>query len=436
MSMISDQRRQEEEFALSAWMAPAEARVRQQALPAPRPEAAPERPAERPAERAPESPAYPERPERRGRSQSARHRHPRARAVLVALVVLLLLNGVVLLNRKTLDARSDTYEGLARVDACEALGRTPDVVYLGSSRTVYGIDPVVVDGTASVQTGQQVLSCNAGAIGSTFEQDYYTLKRLIDDGQTPKVAIETLWEWNLNTNASRTAESASDHFAQVENLAQLSDLPQLETRFGSGAGDRLAQTTQFLAQNLVPLYGDRIGILRTLCGPVLAGPCGENVSALDPQTETVYTLAHKQGWIPAPGGTLAQMTPSQVADHRAHDWSYMYGLLRNFQIGGIETTYLQKLLTLARAHHVQVALVASPLSQYFWGYFRGPTSWNSIMAYFQGIARQNGAAFYDESRASGYTDADFMDPQHLSPAGARQFSTWLAREVVTPMMGH
>lgn len=366
---------------------------------------------------------------RRGR------RSPRARALLLALVVLVLLNGLVLVYRRPLDARSDTYMGLARVDVCESLGH-PNVIYLGSSRTAYGIDASLVDANVRARTGQRVVSCNAGAIGSTFEQDYYTLKRLIEDGQTPKLVVETLWEWNLNVNSNRTAQHATDHFAQVENLADLGDLPRLSGRFANNqAGNRLSQTIQFLAQKLIPLYGDRIGILRTLCGPVLAGPCGVDVSALDPGTSSVYHLAHRQGWVPAPGPSLAQMSPAQITDKRAHDWTYMTDQEQHFEIGGIEPTYLQKLITLARQHGAQVALVAPPLSQYFWDYFKGPTSWSTIMAYWQRMATRNGATFYDLSRAQSYTAADFVDMQHLSPTGARQFSTWLARTVVAPAFG-
>lgn len=362
-------------------------------------------------------------------------RHPRFRATLITLVVVLLLNGLPLAFRRPLDARSDTYEGVARVDACESLGRAPDVLYLGSSRTVYGIDASLVDGTIHQRTGQGVLSCNAATIGSTFEQDYYTLKRMIDDGYAPKAVVETLWEWNLNMGSSRTAQVATDHWGQIENLARLSDLPQLGTRFDTNrAGNPLEQAISFVAQKTIPLYGERIGIFKTLCGPVTAGPCGENVSQLDGTTEHVYTIAHKQGWVPAPGPAIGQMTAAQVADRKVHDWPYMNGLLQRFQIGGVEPTYLDKLLTLAQQHHIQVALVSPPLSQYFWTYFHGPTSWQTITAYWQGIARAHGVAFYDESRDPGYSDLDFVDPQHLSPRGAKVFSNWLARSVVAPML--
>lgn len=364
-------------------------------------------------------------------------RAPRRRSYRIALsvlVVLLLLNGLAFVFRRPLQARSDTYHAVARVDACENLGRTPDVVYLGSSRTVYGIDAPLVDSTLRGQSDRGVLSCNAGAIGSTFEQDYYTLKRLIADGHAPKAAVETLWEWNINVNASRPAPDAADHFAQVEHLASLSDLPRLLPRFASNGWNPLQLAVGFVAEKTIPLYGERIGILKTLCGPVLAGPCGENVSRLDGATAHIYTTADRQGWIAAPEPSIAQLSRAKVAANRAHGWTYMRSQERNFQIGGLEISYLNQLLTLAARHHVRVALVVPPLSQYFWDYFSGPTSWAQVMAFWQGTARAHGAAFYDESRAPGYTDADFVDPQHLSSAGAHTFSRWLARAVVPPLV--
>src|SRR5258707_9902733 len=62
------------------------------------------------------------------------------------------------------------------------------------------------------------------------------------------------------------------------------------------------------------------------------------------------------------------------------------------------------------------------------------SDWQIFADYWRQFASAQGVALYDESHAPGYTDADFVDPQHLSPTGAAKFSSWLASTVVGPAL--
>jgi hypothetical protein len=356
---------------------------------------------------------------------------PRLPAAGIALIVVLLVNLALQLNARYWDAQSDGYWGLRRVRQCEALGRAPDALFLGSSRAMYGVNPAVVDATVAQGTGTHTLSCNAGILGSTIEQDYYTFKRMLEDGYTPRLLVENIWEQNLNVNAEVPADDKGDHIAQILRLADLDDAGALRAHF-TKSGDPDGKMRDFVADKTIPLYRDRAGLLWQLCGDLRAGPCDHASRPLDDNTISIYQRTTPQGWVPDTDATLGSRTPDQLAAKLAKDTTYFHSLLRNFVIGGHQPEYLARLLDLARSHGVRVVLITSPLHPSFFSYLDRPTDWALITGYLQNVAAAHGAAYYDESRAPGFTDDDFADQHHLSPMGATAFSAWLAAAVVGP----
>jgi hypothetical protein len=216
------------------------------------------------------TPLLPTRPLPSPPTHSRAHRW-RLRSVLVALALILVMNLGVQANRRAFDIQSDTHWGLRRIQTCESLGRAPDVLFLGSSRTVYTSDAALVDRIVQERTGKRSLSCNAGILGSTLEQDYYTFKRLVEDGFAPRLVVENLWEYNLNINANPTADAEDAALEQIQALADLGDVPALAQRSGAWWRDAPG-ALDFAAQKLIPLYGDRVGLLRAACGDLQRPP--------------------------------------------------------------------------------------------------------------------------------------------------------------------
>ena len=108
--------------------------------------------------------------------------------------------------------------------------------------------------------------------------------------------------------------------------------------------------------------------------------------------------------------------------------------LQRFQLMKGTPEYLSKLVALAHAHNVKVAMVVSPLHQLYRNLLT-PPQWQAIMAYWQTFANENDVALYNQSAATGYTDADFRDPHHLAVTGAEKFARWMALNVVAPELG-
>lgn len=372
------------------------------------------------------------------------HRHPwRMKGTLVALILFLLINIVVQIYRRPLVVLGDGFWALRRVQACESLGQVPDVLYLGSSRTFFGVSPHTVDDTLAADGGKRIVSCNVGALGSNFEEDYYTLKRMVEDGFVPKAVVENLWEYNINLGASLTAKSNQaqniaeadtqpNNLAQIMNLADLADTTDLNLQFSHVTAPNLSQS-EFLLRKLVPVYGARFGLLRLGCAGTKIGPCAASLPGMDDFSQMLYRSVDDRGWDADSLQTIADLTPAQQRDHVAYFHGSQHDV-QQFHIGGQQRPYLARLVALAKTHHIQVALVVSPVHPYFFSYFPHATDWAMIMQYWQAFALAQNVPFYNESQPVGYHDWDFLDPIHLSAAGAVKFSAWLARKVVAPLL--
>jgi hypothetical protein len=361
-------------------------------------------------------------------------------SLLVALVIVILANVALEFGRGNLDTLSDGYFGLQRIQQCESLGRVPDVIFAGSSRTVYGVSPQVVDATILNQTSQHVLSCNLATFGSTIDHDYFMLKKLIEDGYTPKVLVENAWEYTLNVKAAGSSDgrSAADRgsimFDEAPYLANLSDLSDVRQVFKNGSSATF-KTINFAASRLLPMYGDRYGILQALCNGTTIGPCSASLPGTDAVSTQRYLSADAYGFVPLVGQSLGSLTTAQYYRAGHGEYPQYTKNLQNFTVGGQQITYLKQLIALAQAHHVQVVLVTSPLDPVYFDYLPSPSVWDDVIApYWRKVAAESHITYYDESHATGYNDYDWWDPEHLDAAGAYVFSTWLATNVVEPRL--
>jgi len=360
----------------------------------------------------------------------------RWRSMVVALSIFLIANVVVQLNRNAVDAQSDGYYGMSRIQQCESLGRVPDVIYAGSSRTVYGVNPQLIDSLVQQQTGKSALGCSDATFGSTIDHDYYMFKKLIDDGYAPKVLVENAWEYTLNVHAigSKGAFSAADYgsltMAEAPWIANVSDVSDLRQKLKVGS----YSLKDFLIDRAIPVYGDRYGLLNILCQGSKIGPCAAPLPGVDALALRRYHESDKYGYVPLTGQSLADLDANGRANALRE---YSYGKnLNDFTIGGHQVGYLHQLIELAQAHHVTVVLVTSPMDSIFFTYLHPASDWQTkIVPYWESIAAQYHINYYDESQSPTFTDADFWDPEHLDVSGANKYSLWLAQTVIAPALG-
>jgi hypothetical protein len=362
------------------------------------------------------------------------HSHFAATAA-VTLLLLVLANAAVQVHRRFFDVLSSGGMGneydLLKVQECESLGRTPDVLLVGSSRAENGEAAPVVDQTLTDSTGARVLTCNIGMSGSTFESDYFAFKRMVKDGYVPRLVVENAFEYNINANGGADSYYPAIHHATW--LADASDVGAFRVPT-SGHPDDWAGGADFLAQKLIPIYGDRVGLLKAMCQQVQWGPCGERMEGVSWANRFFYLHDPYLGWHPLTDRNMAEQTADERQSIASELAFFRANYVQNFQLLHGPPEYLSKLVSLAHAYHVQVALVVTPLHTLY-RELLSPAQWQAIMAYWRTFSGENGVAFFDESQAAGYTDADFRDPHHLAATGAEKFARWMALNVVAPALG-
>jgi hypothetical protein len=185
---------------------------------------------------------------------------------------------------------------------------------------------------------------------------------------------------------------------------------------------------------LIPMYGDRVGLLKTMCQNVTWGPCGEPLDGVSWACRSCYLQDPNLGWHPLADPNMGEQTADERQNIASELDFFRSNYLQHFQLLKGPPVYLSKLVALARTHHVQVALVVTPLHALYRALL-SPVQWQAIMAYWRTFADENHVAFDDESEAAGYSDADFRDPHHLAVSGAEKFAKWMALNMIAPELG-
>ncbi len=325
----------------------------------------------------------------------------------------------------------DAWGALRQISACERRTKRPDVVIMGSSRAQAGIAPPVLDGELSARLGREFITCDLAVTTSVPLEDYYMLRRLLDDGVRPRLIIYATADFAFNTAVTETNVPVRDN---VEYLARLSDLPDLaRTHIADGTGSLLASSSWYLdfaAARLVRFYADRRGFEIALCRLTPRfGPCpgilpdDPTTVASPPTPLRAYPIDAAEGWYPLPEATALSLENSR--------WQYT-AWLAHYHVAPDALAYLGRLVALARAHGSGVVLLNTPILPQHLAFFPQLTDYVTYLTAIQQFAAQHQVPFYDEGL--GYDDDihDFADTNHLNYWGALAFTGWLGIHVVLP----
>jgi hypothetical protein len=96
---------------------------------------------------------------------------------------------------------------------------------------------------------------------------------------------------------------------------------------------------------------------------------------------------------------------------------------------------IQEIVRLAREHGTKVILVEMPMPSRHREVFYASPVWSQMRAYLQKLAAADGASYVAASDWV-HDDAKFEDATHLNEAGAKVFSSELARAVARLELGH
>ncbi len=339
--------------------------------------------------------------------------------------------------------------------------KPPDILIVGSSRALRGIDPAVLE-TALAAGGYPGLTAyNFGVNGATLQVVDSIVRRILPPQQLPKLLVLADGARALNSgrpDLTFSAIASSEGYRQLARGSFLIRTNQLESPTSpSGANNPVATATelvhnleqsqvkiqQLLSQKLVDGSAtyknrDRLkGFLRSIANPsapaVTASP---QTAASDKQTteNPQPTAAGQEAGDFQPNGFLPidiRFNPDTYFQKHAKVSGYYDSDYQDFKLTGEQTVALKNLIEFSKVRNINLVFVNMPLTEDYLDPVRKGYE-QEFRQYMQQLAAQTGLIFRDNSLLWPEARESFSDPSHLNRYGAVAVSKRLAQDPMIP----
>jgi hypothetical protein len=326
--------------------------------------------------------------------------------ITAALIVLVGQAG-----RLPIPARYRTYgdDAYAQVAAASrSSARTADVIIMGDSRTLFGIDVEVLADRLKLPTsgGGRPKVAMLAVYGVTADDDYWIWRRIAAGPRPPRarLAIIGLWEPGLMRN-SPGADTPLRYLYQAPDVLWL-------LRQG-----RINDAASLLAYRMLPTYA-RQGSLRCMIG-----------GTPDPLTRI---RPGRGPWTAETETILRALRPNAFKGYRK--------FYRNYAIDPSQVLSLERMVAGMKAQGVRVFLVSLPVdiallrmaarraadepARSLQGDPGSPL--RLYKSAIRGVAERTGVPYLDYMRADEVRQYEYPDPSHMTAESAVRFTRALA----------
>lgn len=316
----------------------------------------------------------------------------------------------------------------------------PDVLVLGSSRALRGIDPQALQVALAAQGYRHVEVFNFGINGATAQVVDLVIRRILTPEQLPK---QIIWADGARAFNSGRVDATYNAIASSPGYQQLKDRPEVNTKQSNSEKptsavsqplDYFTTNYQFLGKwlnqslaNASSTYPQRDQLKSLLREQFVTGLEQVNISA-NPMTESEKTLTTEEpididGFLPL-SVRFSPATYYKQHPRVAGDYDNDY---ESFQLDGKQDSALDSLLQYAKAQNVSVAFINLPLTNDYLDPIRKEYE-AKFQQYMRTSAVQKGLIFRDLSQMLLTKHDYFSDPSHLNRYGAYQVSNKLAQD--------
>jgi hypothetical protein len=308
----------------------------------------------------------------------------------------------------------------------------PDILIVGSSRALQGIDPIVLQQTLSRRGHSKLHIFNFGINGATAQVVDLLLRQILTPNQLPRFIV-----WGDGVRAFN-----SGRIDLTYNRAIASPGYQLLT---AGIRPTLPAETLPSVQHCAafsrkPLTDTFMYPLQTFSATLLFEPplkqptqCWEALKILllpEPTKLEPLAIANLQE---AMGFQTAseQFKPKQYFQRYPQIQGKYDADYREFTLDGSQTEALTNVVKLAKTYQIPLIFVNLPLTHIYLDETRAVNE-KQFHTYLQRFARLHGLTVYDLSqRWLNQTDY-FTDPSHLNRYGAAAVAAELGKALVIP----
>jgi len=317
----------------------------------------------------------------------------------------------------------------------------PDILVIGSSRALRGIDPGVLEQELKSRGYGELKVYNFGVNGATLQVVDLIIRQILPPEQLPRLVIIADGVRALNSGrVDRTYEtiSTSEGFEKIaQGTFQIQSKVEEETQFNGNWQfnsledfvEKLRQrelsfepfqnrlNQQIVAGSKAYEQRDRLKfLLQSISkGQVFQPPVKSPVDEAEPSNpqEIETSKFQSNGFLPL----SIQFTPEIYYQTHSQVSGYYDGDYQGFDLEGKQTTALKNLIEYLQSKKVDIGFVNMPLTQDYLDLIRTAYE-EKFQDLMQSISQETGLIFIDLSREWLQSYHYFSDPSHLNQYGA------------------
>lgn len=339
--------------------------------------------------------------------------------------------------------------------------KPPDILIVGSSRALRGIDPAVLEKALTAGGYPGLKAYNFGVNGATLQVVDSIVRRILPPQQLPKLLVLADGARALNSgrpDLTFSAITSSEGYRQLARGSFLIRTNQLDsptpkesaknpissaTELVHNLEQSQAQVQQLLSQKLVDSSAtykkrDQLkGFLRSIANPSapVATDSPHTATQDKPTTEDAQLTAGSKA--PSdfqPNGFLPidiRFNPDTYFQKHAKVSGYYDSDYQDFKLTGEQTVALKNLIEFSKVRNINLVFVNMPLTVDYLDPVRTGYE-QEFRQYMEQLASQTGLIFRDNSLLWPQARESFSDPSHLNRYGAVAVSKRLAQDPMIP----
>jgi hypothetical protein len=328
---------------------------------------------------------------------------------MTAALLTFLPIGNVLLDRCPMSARFG--DGDAMIKRWRARPETPQIVFIGSSRTGCSLNvETIAPRVRKISGDHSVQIFNAAVVAAEPLTMRFLSARMMAEGRTPKLAIleitpDTVARRNITLDYTLTRQFV---FRDIrENLADI---------FHSTN----KTISRVFSSRLIPFYTHRLA-LRSWAAESWTRLIGEPVTEEieEPRHDFFSEWARAQKLVDPPLAARVQRDVPRIRQQ-----------LRDYETAGKTPAALEELVARCQRSGIKVMLLEPPMHSALRALFV-PAIRTPYRAFVEHLERTHGCRFVDLS--DRVPDTMFVDSFHVAPEGREYFSRLFAEEILGPV---
>jgi hypothetical protein len=313
----------------------------------------------------------------------------------------------------------------------------PDVLIVGSSRALRGVDPEVLRQGAIARGYRNPKLYNFGINGATAQVVDLILRQLLTSQQLPKLVIWADGARAFNSGRSdRTYEAIalSDRYRQLALMSGLNNTNSPLFQAQSSIRDvshAIDTTIDSQLAKVSPAYQHRDRIKTWLQSQVPLGISSldrANSSLLDPSINSEILPSGKSSEIDFDGFLPLEVQFEPITYYQKYTkvTGDSDGDYANFQLLGSQDRALHQTIDLLASHQISLVFVNMPLTDIYLDKYRTQHE-ASFKQYMQQLMDSHQLTFIDLDGVLNTRHDLFSDPSHLNQFGAIEVSKYLAK---------